>query len=75
MMNKTEEVIMQEIDRKGYANIEHGMIKGRSFGARIVNVRNSLLEKGCVKIIRRSVERDAEHGRGSVLYLSTIEKA
>jgi hypothetical protein len=74
MINKTEQMIMDEIEKKGYANIEHGIIKRRPFGGRLVNARNNLLDKGLVKITRQTTEHDSERGFGSVFYLSTVEK-
>jgi len=70
-LNKTE----QEIMNKGYASIEHGRIKRRTFGARQVNARNSLVTKGLVKIIWQQSERDTEHGWSSFFYCSRVEKA
>jgi hypothetical protein len=74
-MNKTELQIMAEIERKGYASIEHGRIKRRTFGARIVNARNSLIQKGLIKVVWSTTETDSERGWSSVFYCSRVERA
>lgn len=74
-LNKTEQQIMQEIEKKGYTTIEHGRIKRRTFGARQVNARNSLIQKGLVKVVWNTIERDSERGWSSIFYCSRIERA
>lgn len=74
-LNKTEQSIMDEIERKGYATIEHGRIKRRTFGTRTINARNSLVKKGLIKVIWQAKEVDCERGWSSTFYGSRVEKA
>jgi hypothetical protein len=74
-LNKTENEILQEIQRKGYTSIEHGIIKHKSFGNRRVNARNSLIVKGLIKVTWQKTECDSAHGVTDTFYLSRVEKA
>lgn len=77
-LNKTENEIMQEIEKKGYAIIEHGHGFARKsgwYGARRVNARNSLIQKGLIKVDSQSTDRDSHRGFSSIHYSSRVVKA
>lgn len=73
-LTKTEQEILQEIDKRGRTSIEHGFgfTRHSTYGRRRVNARNSLLKKGLITVIVHGVERDANNGRTSMHYWSVI---
>jgi hypothetical protein len=76
-LNKTETQIMAEIERRGYATIEHGhgFTRHSDYGKRQIAARNTLIQKGLIKIALQGLERDSERGHSSIHYWSRIVKA
>lgn len=75
-LNKTEQEIMAEIEKKGYTSIEHGhgFNYKQKYGDRRVNARNSLISKGLIEVTQHGKETDAHRGRMSVHFWSVVRK-
>ena len=76
-LNKTEQELMNEIAAKGYTSVEHGRGFNRHshYGARRVKARNSLIQKGLIKVTHQGKETDARRGFSSYHFWSRIELA
>ncbi len=53
---------MREIAQRAYSIVEHCVGRAGTSGQRRVNARDSLVEKGLVRVAFRTRETDSHHG-------------